>query len=169
MEAAASGGDAAPKFALSCMSCGNIDDFLNGLSGRIGDPFLDFEKAMEAEHCHGEDSKACFTTKNYKIHTCAHDEWQIIVQGNTSVRHSADMPHGRRIPKIDELLQLPMTAAAKLSRAEAIAVVMYTGPMYEQYNCVLRRWPREAYEDMVSKSATFTTTIHVLVSACFSR
>ncbi len=76
MEAAASQGDAAVKFALSRMSCGDIDDFHAGLSGRIDDPFLDFEKAMEAEHCNREDSKAPFTTKNYRIHTCAHDEWQ---------------------------------------------------------------------------------------------
>jgi hypothetical protein len=170
LEAAASqdDGDAAPKFALNVMSYGDIDDFFKGLSGRIGDPFLDFEKAMEAEHCHGEDSKTFFTTTNYKIRTCAYDEWQIVVHCDTSIPRPADMRHRRRIPKIPELIELvnqPETAAAKLSRAEVIAVVMYTGPMYEKYNCVLRRWPKEAYEDMKSKGATFTTTIHVLVSA----
>jgi hypothetical protein len=121
---------------------------------------------MEAEHCHKEDSTAAFRTKNYKILTCTHDEWQIVVQeGNTGASHAADMRHGRRIPNIDELLELPMSTAAKLSRAEVIAVVLYTGPLYEKYNCVLRRWPKEAYDDMVSKGSTFSTTIHVLVSA----
>jgi hypothetical protein len=87
------------------------------------------------------------------------------VQGSTSVRPAADMRHGRILPKIEELLDLPMAAAAKLSRAEAIAVVLYMEPMFEKYNCVLLRWPKEAYDSMVSRGATFTTTIHVLVSA----
>ncbi len=166
MEAAASQGDAASKFALSRMSCGDIDDFHAGLSGRIDEPCLDFEKAMEAEHCNREDSKELFTTKNYSIRTCAHDEWQLVVQeGSTGVSYTADMRYGRRIPNIDELLQLPRTAAAKLSRPEVIAVVLYTGPMYEKYNCVLRRWLKEAYDNMVRKGSTFSTTIHVLVSA----
>jgi hypothetical protein len=166
MEAAASQGAAGAKFALSRMSCWDIDDFHAGLSSRIGDPYLDFEKAMEAEHCHRKDSKQAFTTKNYKIQTRAHDEWQIVVQeGSAGVSHTADMRHGRRIPNIDELLELPVSAAAKLCRAEVIAVVLYTGPLYEKYNCVLRRWPKEAYDNRVSKGSTFTTTLHVLVSA----
>jgi hypothetical protein len=37
--------------------------------------------------------------------------------------------------------------------------------MFEKYNCILRRWPEEAYTEMVNKGATYTTTIHVLVSA----
>ncbi len=64
------------KFTLSKMECGNIDDFHKGLSGRIGDPHLDFLKAMEAEH---ESSKTLFTTRNYGIRTCAQNEWQIVV------------------------------------------------------------------------------------------
>ncbi len=168
MEAAASQGDAAVKFALSRMSCGNIDDFHAGLRGRVGDAFLDFEKAMEAEHCRMDDSEASFITTNYKIRTCTHHEWQIVVQeGSIGVPHAGDidMSHGRRIPNIDKLLKLPLTAAAKLSRAEVIAVVLYTGPLYEKYNCVLRRHPKEAYDDMVRKGSTFSTTIQVLVSA----
>ena len=134
MEAAASQADAASKFALSRMSCGDIDDFRAGLSCRIGDPFLNFEKAMEAEHCHREDSKARFTTNNYRICTCTHDEWQIVVQeGSQSVSLNGNMHYGRRIPNVNELLQLPMTISGKLSRAEVIAVVLYTGPLYEKY------------------------------------
>jgi hypothetical protein len=161
MEAAARG----TKFAVWSMSCCDIRDFRSGLSGRIGDPFLDFEKAMEAEHCHKEDSKAVFTSRNYGISTCAHDEWQLVVQGSTGASHNADMRHGRVIPKIEELLKLPMTTDAGLSRAEVIAVVLYTGPLYEKYNGVLRNPPKEGDDDTVSKGSTFTTTIHVLVSA----
>jgi hypothetical protein len=165
-EEAVNQGDPAAKFAVSRMSCGDISDFFKGLSDRIGNLFLDFKKAMEAEHCHMQDSKAHFTTKNYGIRTCAHDEWQIVLQeGRVEVSDPTHMRYGRRIPKIDELLELSVTKEARLTREEVIAVVMYTGPMYEKYNCVLRQWPKEAYDEMVSKGSTFSTTIHVLVSA----
>ncbi len=39
------------------------------------------------------------------------------------------MRFGRRIPDIDELMDLDVAQRAKLSRPEVIAVVLYTGPM----------------------------------------
>jgi hypothetical protein len=123
---AASKSEAGAKFTLSKMSCGDIDDFRKGLSGRIGDPFLDFERAMEAEHCHSQDSMTSFTTRNYGIQTCARNEWRIVVHSDTN---NANMKDKRRIPIIEEALQLPMAKAAKLLRVEVIAVVLYTGPM----------------------------------------
>jgi hypothetical protein len=50
-------------------------------------------------------------------------------------------------------------------RSKRALMCIHTYTQYEKYNCVLRRWPKEAYEIMVEKGATFTTTIHVLVSA----
>jgi hypothetical protein len=41
----------------------------------------------------------------------------------------------------------------------------YIQIQYEKYNCVLRRWPKEDYNSMTIKGSSFTTTIHVLVSA----
>ncbi len=159
---AESQGPASSKFGVPReMSCGNISDFLSGLTGRIGDPYLDFEHAMEAEHCHRDDSETLFTTRNYQIETCSKREWNIIVHGEPT----ADMHMGRKIPSIAELLELQVTVDAKLSRVEVIAVVLYTGPLFEKYNCVLRRWPSDSFEKMSAAGSTFTTTIHVLVSA----
>jgi ankyrin repeat protein len=118
---------------------------------------------MEDEHCHTEGSKVPFTTRNYGVTTCAYNEWQIAVNYNKSL---ADMSCGkRRIPKIEELLELPLVKFADLWREEVIAVVLYTGPMYEQYNCILRQWPKNVYNDMVKQGSMFTTTIYALVSA----
>jgi hypothetical protein len=47
---AAGQNQALSKFALLRMSCGNIDEFWSGLSGRIGDPFLDFEKGVNVNY-----------------------------------------------------------------------------------------------------------------------
>ena len=115
------------KFALSGMESGHIGDFHSGLSGRIGDPHLDFLNAMEAEHCVVEGSKTLFTTRNYGVTTCAYNEWRIAVHNETSL---ADMCCGkRRIPQIEALLQHPVVTSADLWRAEVTAVVLYTGPM----------------------------------------
>ena len=43
--------------------------------------------------------------------------------------------------------------------------MLYTGPMFEVYNAVLRRFPKEVYERFAGGGNRFATTIHVLVSA----
>jgi hypothetical protein len=46
--------------------------------------------------------------------------------------------HGRRIPVVEQLLQLPATSKAKLSREEVIAVVLYSGPMVREIEAILK-------------------------------
>jgi hypothetical protein len=43
--------------------------------------------------------------------------------------------------------------------------VLYTGPMFQIYNAILRRYPREVFERFEGGGNLFATTIHVLVSA----
>jgi hypothetical protein len=78
---------------------------------------------MEAEHCHR--GRFEFTTPNMKTTNCE-VEWTIVVQCDDS---KADMLRRRRIPNIDQLLELDVTKSAKLTRDEVISLVLYTGPM----------------------------------------
>ena len=82
---------------------------------------------MEAEHCSKQGCGEAFTTSNYHITTTPAAEWSYVVQRVPCP--SSDMNHGRRIPDLDELAQLPLCVEAELSRPEIIAVVLYTGPM----------------------------------------
>ncbi len=95
---------------------------------------------MKAEHCDKDNSKAIFTTRNYGISTCARDEWQFVVdKDSTDVSYPVDMRHDRKISEIEELCKVPLSAEANLSRVEVIAVVLYTGPMvcmYVVYVCM---------------------------------
>ncbi len=75
------------------------------------------------------------------------------------------MGHGRRIVSIEQHLEKPLAKKAKLTRAEMIAVVLYTGPMFVVYNGILRRYPKELYEVFEKSDNRFSTTIFVLVSA----
>ncbi len=95
-----------------------------------GGPHLDFEKAMAMEHCTGKGSHEYYTTNNYKIRTCPFDEWQITVLHDLSKATSPEATaHNRRFVPIAELMQVDVAVQAGLTRAEVIAVVLYTGPM----------------------------------------
>jgi WD40 repeat protein len=143
------------------MACGTIADFHKGLTGRVGMPHLDFKNAMRQEHCERAGCDVQFTTGNYKITTTPRQEWQYIVE-NVSC---PDMGHKRRLVPIGELLQLDSSKTAKLCEEEVIAIVLYTGPMFQIYNTILRRYPAEKFELFEQGDNQFSTTIFVLVSA----
>ena len=95
-----------------------------------GEPHLDFEKAMESEHCHkAGTSDLAFTTTNYHITTTPKREWDIVV--NRVECPLSDRSGGRVVPSIDDLLKMSEDKRAGLTRAEVIAVVLYTGPMFK--------------------------------------
>ena len=121
---------------------------------------------MRAEHCSlgGHDYK--LFASNYGITSTPALEWLYVVGDGKGQRAPCpDMAHGRRIVSIEEHLQKPLAKKAKLTRAEAIAVVLYTGPMFVVYNGILRRYPKELYAVFEKGDNRFSTTIFVLVSA----
>jgi hypothetical protein len=92
------------------------------------------------------------------------------------------MHHGRRIPRIAAVMQLPIALQAGLTRPEGcpllfssslippfhywstvISLILYTGPMFVVYNSILRRSPPETFSKFSRNM--FSTTIFVLVSA----
>ena len=112
----------------------------------------------------GHDYK--FYASNYKIASTPAQEWMYIVGDDTGLRLSCpDMVHGRRIVPVEDLLQKSLAVRAKLTRAEMIAVVLYTGPMFVVYNGILRQFPKELYSVFLESDNRFSTTIFILVSA----
>mmetsp|Transcript_64520 Transcript_64520/g.172798 ORF Transcript_64520/g.172798 Transcript_64520/m.172798 type:complete len:740 (+) Transcript_64520:143-2362(+) len=156
------------------MSAGGVDDFHGGLDARVGHVTLKFDLAMEREHR----STKTFLTPNYHVETQPAVEWLLVKEREGKGDEEwaticaqrfpqvglGPSHHGRRIPDVAALLQLPICREANLTRIEAVAVVQYTGPMFFLYNTILRRFPAALYEDWKDVSR-FTTTIHVLVSA----
>jgi hypothetical protein len=106
-----------------------LQDFCTGQCPNFlteGDPHLDFEKAMEVEHCSKGDSKVRFVTENYHINTFPANEWAITVLHDMT---GADLQHERKLVTIEENMKKEIVAIARLIRCEVIAVVLYTGPM----------------------------------------
>ena len=85
---------------------------------------------MTAEHCASFDSDQPFTTSNYKVTTTPRREWLLVVNCDDS---QADMRHGRRLQRIDDIMLRPDVQAWGVSREEIVAVVLYTGPMVSRF------------------------------------
>ncbi len=156
------------KYQTRKMEIGSVEDFHKGLTDRIGAPNLDYNRSMRAEHCTLGGHDYVYTTGNYKITTTPNQEWLYIVGDEKGQRVPCPenaMGHGRRIVPIEDLLALPLAKRAKLTRAEMIAVVLYTGPMFVVYNGILRQYPKQLYEIFSQSDNRFSTTIFVLVSA----
>ena len=143
------------------MACGSVADFHTGLTGRIGMPHLNFKHAMRQEHCERAGCDVVFTTGNYKITTTPAKEWRYVAD-NASC---PDMGHSRRLVPVHELLQRQVSSDAKLCEEEVIAIVLYTGPMFQVYNTILRQYPVDSFKVFKNGDNLFPTTIFVLVSA----
>ncbi len=92
-----------------------------------GIPDIEFDKAMQAEHCTKLGCDIEFETSNYHIKTTAKREWAVVVEKEPLT--SSEDGHERRVPDIEELKVLPITIKAKILQIEIIALVLYTGPM----------------------------------------
>jgi hypothetical protein len=96
-------------------------------------------KVMEAEHCSKAGSKKLFKTTNYRLSTCPELEWNIVVA--KAKCPPENMIHNRRIPDVAMLLKLHLSKEAKLTEAEVISVVLYSGPMVSS-GCPCRLFAR---------------------------
>jgi hypothetical protein len=147
------------------MPSGTIHSFHEGLSQRIGVPHLEFLKAMEAEHTSMAGCDMLFTTHNYGITTTARTEWGIVVERMKVP--DEQMTRGRVIPQAEHKFRSERAMKAGLRKEEVLAIIMYTGPMYVIYNCVLSRFslPPSIWTTLEKGNNMYTTTLSVLVSA----
>ena len=69
---------------------GTYDDFLDGVTGIVGEPDADLEKGMRDEHTKRLDSHSKFTTPNYGITTTPAIEYALMMSGGMSHGRSGD-------------------------------------------------------------------------------
>jgi hypothetical protein len=122
---------------------------------------------MEAEHLDPSCADELFSPANSVVTTCSRAEWLFVLYGPPadSGRRSWVAPAGvspdvfaeRHVASIEELMAKPQFRRAALTREELVACRLYTGPMYERYNSVMRR-PAE-------HRGQFVYTLHILASA----
>jgi len=139
-----------------------LDSFFKGLEGLVGSPSPDVLDAMGREHA----STELFTAWNadYKRTTTPHDEFRFVLTGALDApdmatraqghRHACFIADSRTVGPLTTFAQLEKAKQAGLLLAEVAGIRLYTGPMYVQYNKVLRSRMKGAY----------VTTLHAVNS-----
>ena len=162
---AATGAELNKKFAADGgafkgeMGFGGTTEYYGGLEGVIGSPkFLDGSlfKSMEREHCGLNDATLPFDSSNGIKGTTSELEWEFVVSPDTTnkdkyAERSGDFREKhpdwcRKLRPLEVMKQemrlkndeLKKSGQDELIDEELIAGILYTGPLYEKYNGVLR-------------------------------
>ena len=179
---------------------GKEKDFYAGLNAAVGQPQPKLMLAMQREHIESLDSEVDFTTSNYQIRTCSKIEWYFVVDPVAGEKYCRDKGldvwpaerdstlrsrRRRRTMDWDDLDTRLMRknhrlnivgAASRLLWEEALGLRLYTGPMFQKYNLVMRTALIDDHSDepglrmMLDQVKAqcvgnkYTTTIHVINS-----
>ena len=183
--AAASGAELSAKFATDAdymLEYGNLGVFYSGLEHLLGAPSMNPLEGMEREHCRDDDADEPFATSN-GMTTTSREEFEFVVRPQLGKAYPdrADVmlnPKLRRKPlppeAFDEVRRqknalLRAAGHSELMREEQIAGRLYTGPVYEKLNAVLRALSGNAFLkrkfEVLCRGNTYATTIHA-VSSC---
>ena len=180
---AATGSALSAKFASESkytLETGSLDYFFRGLEGLLGPPATDVFKGMEREHS-DEDADVLFDTSN-GIRTTSRDEYEFVVKpirGKAYPERAAlrATPQRCRRPlTLDEIWEAVAscnTALRELREPELIKEEvaggrLYSGPMYEKYNAVLRAEtgnPMLVQKcEALTRGNRYATSIHAVTS-----
>ena len=177
------------------MGYGTLDVFFNGLEQLLGppsmvkDPDLDglatICMGMKTEHLYQKDSYEEFTSSNHVTTTSA-IEWEFAHCPDYEKDYpergegfEAEHPEWcRKAKTMEELMELNERIANsrlrkeghnELIEEEVLAGRLYTGPMYQKYNAVLRACTGDAYlvdcAKKICRGNSYQTTIHAINSA----
>ena len=193
-QAASTGAELNGKFQMEArsfeMAFGSLETFYGGLEKILGPPQMvrgSLREAMKQEHCERKDAKLSFTSSNGTT-TTSKMEWEIVVEPQIGKlypeRASYRTPEGvatqpglcRRAVTLCELAKemalvnsrLRSSGHVELLEVELVGGRLYTGPMYEKYNAVLRK--ESGAPALVSrckeltKGNSYATTIHAINS-----
>ena len=144
------------KFTSDSMSLrelkfGNQKRFLGSLDAYIGRPKdTNIFARMRDEHLVGDDSNVSFQIgSDEAFRTTPADEWRFVVSPEfplyAGYRGDDGEPVMRQPVRIEALVTNEVAVKAGLQRAEVVAARLYTGPMYQHYNRILRNGERGKY------------------------
>ena len=178
------GADLSAKFASEAsyfLEYGGVDKYYSGLEVLIGPPAMDPNDAMEREFCEGPDATEPFTTSN-GMTTTSKDEYEFVVRpvegkaypertellGRMELRRQALRPEHFKEQLEAKNRELVAGSHPPLIPEEQIAGRLYTGPIYEKLNLVLRAKGGNAFFirrcEELCRGNQYATTIHAVAS-----
>jgi len=119
---------------------GDTNLFLNlGLVGLVGWPSADILRAMMMEHA---STTKKFKAGNYPGERTPSEEFEFVwdpVEGKVYPHERVGgATEGRERKRLEDLMQLPDIVASKATKEEVLALRLFTGAMYAEYNPELR-------------------------------
>jgi len=143
---------------------GDQELFFKGLDDMIGLPDFRVESAIMNEHLSSGDSLDLFRTSNYGgTETSPAIEYEYVTAPDlVKVYPGMTGSYARRPVQLQELMKNQTFIDSGLTRAELVALRLFTGPMFMKYNCVLRGYPQEIARNL--KGNRYITTIHTIAS-----
>jgi len=158
------------KFAFAIQG-GDLQDYHGGVTGRVGEPHADIAEGMRKEHLCSRDAHIPFTTSNYNLTTTPYKEYNHVIDGGVGLE-KGDV---RVLRPLTYYRELKSVTTAGLTSYEIIAIILYTGPMFQIYNGMLRGFghcgevqagvaPVTVKERCKCAQNTYTSVIHCLVS-----
>ena len=140
----------------------HVRAYHKGLEHQIGLPAAEARQQMAREHA----SEELFRDVTHGITTSAAKEWAHVLGTATSAeganKEGGEPGGGRQVVSLDELMQLQDVVSAALSEEEVLGLRLYSGPMHDVYNEVLRSTLEVAA--LLSHACSLTT---VCVCVCF--
>lgn len=142
-------------------SYGDVSQFFAGLEGLVGVPSPDFLRAMAYEHVSDEPFQAW--NADVPRRTTPRIEHQYVMECAVGSEPPAmlELPGGRRDStdqragwRLADFARQPDILTAGCLLAEVAGLRLYTGPMYSQYNGVLR----------IQRKGKYVTTLHAINS-----
>ena len=134
---------------------GGLPSFFNGLEPRIGSPDPKVFEDMVNDHCNKPDSQVEFTTGNYSVVTTSEVEWKFVVEPEAPLKWPVEerlmndekmKSHMRKLLPTETLerrmqqqnVRIREIGGDVLTRNDVVGGRMYTGPMFQKYNTILR-------------------------------
>ena len=148
---AATGAALNSKFAETgtfTLAFAELPIFFAGLTSIVGPPKPNLMQAMEAEHVQAANSKDEWTTGNYGITTSPETEWFFVTDPDSrrpwpkETINCDNAEHGRKVRSMEELQRIKDELNKRLEDIgeelllleEAVALTLYTGPMFELFH-----------------------------------
>mmetsp|Transcript_13572 Transcript_13572/g.37552 ORF Transcript_13572/g.37552 Transcript_13572/m.37552 type:complete len:396 (+) Transcript_13572:278-1465(+) len=151
----------------------SLDEFYSfptDLQERLGPPFADLYRGIEAEHCYCSGSDNEFTSLDYhRITTTPKREFQLST-GKRSAERTELLDSNAHIIRTPHVVYQIMgdieIQRAGLKLEEVLACILFTGPMRFKYTSVLRESTSQSpFNNMLESDNHYTSTIHCLCSA----
>jgi hypothetical protein len=159
-------------------SFAELKDFYDGPEKMIGSPNPNVDIGIKREHCERPNSNDEYTSTNYRFVFKPRDEWEFVVmpklgfayphtpedKGSWTIPEGQSWKgdHGRKMVPLEQVLSLDEVKRFGLKKGEVVASKLYTGPMFNLYNAVLRKFPLSLYDAL--KQNNYETTLFCIIS-----